>query len=31
MPIDWLPLWLSLHMALIATAGTALAGIPAAF
>jgi len=31
MPIDWFPLWLSLRVAVIATAGAALVGIPAAY
>ena len=31
MPIDWFPLWLSLRVALIATAGAAAIGIPAAY
>ena len=31
MPLDWLPLWLSLRAAAIATAGAALIGIPAAY
>lgn len=31
MPIDWFPLWLSLRVAVFATAGAALIGIPAAY
>jgi molybdate transport system permease protein len=31
MPIDWFPLWLSLRVAVLATAGAALIGIPAAY
>ena len=31
MPIDWFPLWLSLRVAVIATAAAAPIGIPAAY
>lgn len=31
MPIDWFPLWLSLRVAVIATAAASLIGIPAAY